>query len=70
MTNQQFTDYIKAKLDVYKQLPLKDQTANAREIGMLQDALRIMTHGTGPARRRFRRDYERNLARQGVTLKP
>lgn len=82
-TNQQFIDYIKARRDAIEAeiRRNKEQAGIAKEVlsstaiegmkmqlEMLTDALRIMTHGTGPARRRFRRDYERNLARQGVKL--
>ena len=66
MTNEQFTQYIQAKLEALMKLPAKDRPEGQE--AMLTSALKIMTHGTGPARRRFRRDYERNLARQGVKL--
>ena len=67
MTNQQFTEHLKGRVEAVEKAFLEDKTEeNRKQLGLLKDALRIMTHGTGPARRRFRRDYERNLARQGV----
>lgn len=83
MTNQQFIDYIKARRDAIEAeiRRNKEQAGIAKQVlsqtcidgmnkqlEMLASALKIMTHGAGPARRRFRRDYERNLARRGVTL--
>ena len=83
MTNQQFIDYIKARRDAIEaeirrdkeQAGIAKQKLSStsidgmnKQLEMLTSALKIMTHGTGPARRRFRRDYERNLARRGVTL--
>ncbi len=69
MNNEQFTQYIRDRRDAIMTQAKEDRPEGweAQE-KMLTDALRIMTHGTGPARRRFRRDYERNLARQGVKL--
>ena len=76
MTNQQFTDYILAKRDalaaeIKRNQDQKDIAAQVlsestiqgmkEQIKMLTDALRIMTHSPGPARRRFRRDYERRM---------
>lgn len=67
MTNQQFTEHLKGRVEAAEKAFLEDKTEeNRKQLGLLKDALRIMTHGTGQARRRFRRDYERNLARQGV----
>ena len=62
MTNQQFIEYLVGKLEAAKKAKNSDQEK------MLTSALNLMTHGAGPARRRFRRDYERNLARRGKTL--
>ena len=76
MTNQQFIEYINDKRKAIEaELNDKDLGLSAsaivqlkRQMEMLTDAKNIMTYGTGPARRRFRRDYESNLALQGVKL--
>ena len=65
MTNQQFIDYLKERIEAVKGGNPSDKD---QQLEMLTSALKLMTHGTGPARRRFRRDYERNLARRGVTM--
>lgn len=70
MTNQQFKDYIeqrrtaiKAELNSCEQLSAT-AVAQLKEQGkMLDSAWKIMTYGTGPERRRFRRDYERRIAK-------
>ena len=76
MTNQQFVDYIKARResieaemnDTKNGLSASAITLLKEQLDMLASAMKIMTYGTGPERRRFRRDYERNLARKGVIL--
>lgn len=69
MDNKQFTDYINAKLKAITKKAKEERPQGwEQQKKMLEDALRIMQYGTGTARRRFRRDYERNLARQGVKL--
>ena len=63
MNNQQFTDYIKEKRDAIERTAKEDRPEGwEQQKKMLDEALRIMTYGNGPARRRFRRDYERRLA--------
>lgn len=70
MTNHQFKDYIEQRrkaiddeLNGSEQLSAT-AIAQLKEQGkMLESAWKIMTYGTGPERRRFRRDYERRLAK-------
>jgi len=61
MTNAQFTDYLREKIEVIKKE--LDPPARDEQLKLIQSALKIMTYGTGPERRRFRRDYERRLKR-------
>lgn len=62
MTNQQFKEHIEYRLDALRKLALTDRPENFDEQEkLLTSALKIMTYGTGPERRRFRRDYERRL---------
>ena len=63
MTNQQFKEYIEYRLESLRKLKDgQDRPENyAEQEKLLTSALKIMTDGTGPARRRFRRDYERRL---------
>jgi hypothetical protein len=59
MTNQQFKEYIEYRLDSLRKLkdePERPENYDEQE-KLLTSALKIMTYGTGPARRRFRRDY-------------
>ena len=70
MNNTQFKEYIEGKLKaVNEQIrdlkdPTKQQLDDLKaQQEMLVSAHKIMTYGTGPERRRFRRDYERRLAR-------
>lgn len=64
MTNQQFTAHLADKLDALRRLEPADRPDNFDvQERMLTSALKIMTHGSGPARRRFRRDYERRTAK-------
>ena len=63
MTNQQFKEYIEYRLESLRKLkdgPDKPENYDEQE-KLLTGALKIMTYGTGQARRRFRRDYERRL---------
>lgn len=63
MTNQKFTEYLDYRLEALRKLkdgPDRPENYEAQE-QLLLEARKIMTHGTGPARRRFRRDYERRL---------
>ena len=62
MTNTQFKQYLKDKLDALSGLELQVRPENfATQVDLLKSGLKIMTYGTGPARRRFRRDYERRM---------
>ena len=63
MTNQKFKEYIEYRLESLRKLKdVPDRPENYDEQEkLLTGALKIMTYGTGPARRRFRRDYERRL---------
>ena len=62
MTNEKFKEYIEYRLESLRKLELQDRPENFdQQEKLLVDALKIMTHGTGPARRRFRRDFERRL---------
>ena len=62
MTNQQFKEYIEYRLESLRKLVGKDRPENFDEQKkLLTSALKIMTYGTGPARRRFRRDYCRRM---------
>lgn len=61
MTNQQFTEYLEQRLDAIRAMADKPADYENQERLLIQ-AHKIMTHASGPARRRFRRDYERRLA--------
>lgn len=64
MTNEQFRDYLQQKKDALYKMVLQDRPDNwAEQEQMLTSAIRIMTYGTGPERRRFRRDFERRMRR-------
>jgi len=64
MTNQQFTEHISGKLEALNGLAPQDRPEDFKDQEeLLTSALKIMTYGTGPERRRFRRDYERRLAK-------
>lgn len=63
MTNQQFKEYIEYRLESLRKLkdgPDRPENYDEQE-KLLTSALKIMTYGTGPARRRFRRDYCRRM---------
>lgn len=63
MTNLQFKEHIEYRLESLRKLkngPDKPDNYDEQE-NLLTGALKIMTYGTGPERRRFRRDYERRL---------
>lgn len=63
MTNQQFKEYLDNRLESLRKLkdtPDRPENYDEQE-KLLTDALKLMTYGKGPARRRFRRDYERRL---------
>lgn len=67
MDNTQFLDYLRDKMkavdDELKAEGLTDERRDylKKQRKLLTDSLKIMTYGTGPQRRRFRRDYERRL---------
>lgn len=62
MTNEKFKEYLEYRLESLRKLEKADRPENyAEQERMLVSALKIMTHGDGPSRRRFRRDYERRL---------
>ena len=75
MDNAQFRKYIEQRrkaiddeLNGSEQLSAT-AIAQLKEQGkMLESAWKIMTYGTGQARRRFRRNYERSLEKQGKQL--
>lgn len=59
MTNEQFREHLKGKLDALH----RDDPGNKEQVSLLTSAIKIMTYGTGPERRRFRRDFERRMRR-------
>ena len=68
MNNQQFKEDCERKLrEVRKsmhgdeQLSIRDLNGLKEQEELLTTAIKIMTYGTGPERRRFRRNYERRL---------
>lgn len=62
MTNEKFKEYLEYRLESLRKLEKTDRPKNyAEQERMLVSALKIMTHGDGASRRRFRRDYERRL---------
>lgn len=62
MTNEKFKEYLEYRLESLRKLDKTDRPENyAEQERMLVSALKIMTHGDGASRRRFRRDYERRL---------
>ena len=60
MTNEQFTKHLREKIEAAR--AIENPADRDNQLKMLSSALKIMTYGTGPERRRFRRDYERRLA--------
>ena len=73
MTNEQFKAYLNRKANAFR-----DEIRKAKEKGeavttmedalsQLETALRIMNYSSGPAARRFKRDYLRRLAGRGIT---
>lgn len=70
MNNEQFRKYIEdrvsaieAELNGSEQLSATAIAQLKEQMEMLESARKIMIYGTGPERRRFRRDYERRLAK-------
>lgn len=59
MTNEQFREHLKGALDAL----YRDDPGNKEQVSLLTSAIKIMTYGTGPERRRFRRDFERRMRR-------
>lgn len=74
MDNAQFRKYIEGKVKAIQEEMGQEGTTVPQYmelkklLELAQDGLRIMTYGTGPARRRFRRNYERILEKQGKQL--
>ena len=65
MDNLQFREYLQQKLNELRKLrntPSCPENYGQQE-SLLTSALRIMTYSPGPARRRFRRDFERRMKR-------
>lgn len=60
MTNEQFTTYLRDKIEAVKTSDAPDRD---EQLKLLSSSLKIMTYGTGPERRRYRRDFERRLKR-------
>lgn len=71
MTNDQFRADIADKIDAANKTlknpdATPEQKAAAKDmLKMLEDVRRMGTFNSGQAFRRFRRDYERRLAKQG-----
>lgn len=65
MTNPQFTEYLKKRLEELHKLKFTPDCPEdyADQEYVLKSALTIMTYSPGPARRRFRRDFERRMKR-------
>lgn len=67
MTNDEFIKYLSEKRDaLFKEQKEGKDVAN--HLALVISALRIMQNSPGPAARRFKRDYLRRLAKQGVKL--
>ncbi len=71
MTNAEFKTYLRKKVDAINEehkagKPLDTQALEA--LALLRTSLRIMENSPGPVARRYKRDYLRRLAKQGVTL--
>ena len=62
MTNEEFRNYLQSKLGELRSIPWAERPSNFRiQEELLTSGIKIMTFGTGQARRRFRREYERRL---------
>ena len=74
MTNADFLTYLRDKLATSKadasnkELPQKEQAQAMIAVKLTTDSIKIMENCSGPAARRFKRDYLRRLARSGVKL--
>lgn len=67
MTNDEFKKYLREKRDaLFKEQ--KEGKDVADQLALVISALRIMENSPGPAARRFKRDYLRRFAKQGVKL--
>ena len=67
MTNDEFIKYLSEKRDaLFKEQKEGKDVAN--HLALVISALCIMQNSPGPAARRFKRDYLRRLAKQGVKL--
>ena len=67
MTNEQFRDYIDEKLEwIRKTIVSPDASPEDKEkarkaMPLYEDAAKMARHTSGPAFRRFRRDFERRM---------
>ena len=67
MTNDEFIKYLSEKRDaLFKEQKEGKDVAN--HLALVISALRIMENSPGQTARRFKRDYLRRLAKQGVKL--
>ena len=67
MTNDEFKKYLREKRDaLFKEQ--KEGKDVADQLALVISSIRIMENSPGPAARRFKRDYFRRLAKQGVSL--
>ena len=74
MKNDDFKNYLQLKLNAVVEkkkdprTPASDRPGLEQQEKLLRDGLRMAQYSSGQAFRRFRRNYERALARQGVKL--
>lgn len=74
MTNEQFTTYLRNKLDACRKdlngdkLSPEQRKAAEQAEPLLVSSLKIMLHSPGQVARRYKRDYLRRLAKAGVEL--
>lgn len=68
MTNAEFKTYLRKKVDAINEEHKAGKPLDTQALGLLRSSLRIMENSPGPVARRYKRDYLRRLAKQGVTL--
>ena len=68
MTNDDFKKYLRDKIDAVHQEHKEGMALDTKALELLHASLRIMENSPGPVARRYKRDYLRRLAKQGVTL--
>lgn len=62
MNNLEFKRHLQTKLDNLLKLKVEERPPDfIGQKELLASAIKIMTYGTGPERRKFRRNYERRL---------